>query len=84
MDNNKVDPKIKLRSTSNLGSNSYFPLIKKLKKKAQNLILEIHNSNKDTFYRKTANDIVYNEKSHIVAMFKDYLIFDDTSEFLKR
>ena len=30
------------------------------------------------------NDIIYNEKSHIVAKFKDYLIIDDISEFLKR
>ena len=30
------------------------------------------------------NNIIYNEKSHIVALFKDYLILDDTSEFLKR
>ena len=30
------------------------------------------------------NDIIYNEKSHIVAKFKDYLIIDDVSEFLKR
>ena len=30
------------------------------------------------------NNIIYNEKSHVVALFKDYLILDDTSEFLKR
>ena len=30
------------------------------------------------------NNIIYNEKSHIVALFKDFLILDDTSEFLKR
>lgn len=30
------------------------------------------------------NDIVYNEKANIVANFKDFLIFDDCSEFLKR
>ena len=30
------------------------------------------------------NNIIYNEKSHIVAVFKDYLIADDYSEFLKR
>lgn len=30
------------------------------------------------------NDIIYNEKSHIVALFKNYLILDDDSEFLKR
>ena len=30
------------------------------------------------------NNIIYNEKSHIVATFKDYLISDDISEFSKR
>ena len=30
------------------------------------------------------NDIIYNEKTHIVAIFKDYLIYDDNSEFFKR
>lgn len=37
------------------------------------------------YYRSTLiNYIIYNEKSHIVALFKDYLIIDDSSEFLKR
>ena len=30
------------------------------------------------------DNIIYNEKSHIVATFKDRLIVDDTGEFLKR
>ena len=30
------------------------------------------------------NDVIYNESTHIVSIFKDYLIFDDISEFLKR
>ena len=30
------------------------------------------------------DNIIYNEKSHIVARFKDRLIIDDTGEFLKR
>ena len=33
---------------------------------------------------KVVNDIIYNETTHIVSVFKDYLIFDDVSEFLKR
>lgn len=33
---------------------------------------------------KIINDIIYNECTHIVSVFKDYLIFDDISEFLKR
>ena len=33
---------------------------------------------------KIINDIIYNENAHVVSVFKDYLIFDDVSEFLKR
>ncbi len=37
-----------------------------------------------TYEINIINNIIYNEKSHIVAKFKDYLILDDSSEFLKR
>ncbi len=33
---------------------------------------------------KTINDLIYNEQTRIVAIFKDYLIADDINEFLKR
>ena len=33
---------------------------------------------------KVVNDIMYNEKMRLVAVFKDYLIYDDLTEFLKR
>ena len=39
------------------------------------------------FKRYNANiidNIIYNEKAHIVALFKDRLIFDDNGDFLKR
>lgn len=84
MDNKTGDLENKKKSKSLKKTESNFQIIKKLKKLANKLIIEYHNSDKDTVYRKTANDIVYNEKSHIVAVFKDYLIYDDTSEFLKR
>lgn len=80
MDNNKVDPSSKLKQRTPKKTN----IIKAFKKIAHNLIKKLHNSNQHTIYRKIANDIVYNEKSHIVAVFKDYLIYDDSSEFLKR
>ena len=37
-----------------------------------------------TYEINIINNIIYNEKSRIVAKFKDYLILDDSSEFLKR
>jgi hypothetical protein len=36
-----------------------------------------------TYEINIINNIIYNEKNHIVAKFKDYLILDDNSEFLK-
>ena len=33
---------------------------------------------------KIVNDIIYNEPTKVVAMFKDFLIMDDSSEFFKR
>lgn len=33
---------------------------------------------------KIVNDLIYNENTHVVSIFKDYLILDDINEFLKR
>ena len=41
-------------------------------------------TSKDFYNVKIVNDIIYNEQTNIVAVFKDYLIFDDLSDFLKR
>ena len=41
-------------------------------------------TSKDFYNVKIINDIIYNEPTNIVAVFKDYLIYDDASEFLKR
>ena len=33
---------------------------------------------------KMINDIIYNEKTHYVELFKENLIYEDINEFLKR
>ncbi len=38
----------------------------------------------ESYNNKVINDIIYNENTNIVSVFKDYLIYDDISEFLKR
>lgn len=38
----------------------------------------------DYYHSKCAADIMYNEPRHIVSIFKDFLIYDDFSEYLKR
>ncbi len=39
---------------------------------------------REAYYIKIMNDIIFNETSHLVAMFKDYLIYDDTSDFMRK
>ena len=41
-------------------------------------------TSKEYYNTKIINDIIYNETTNIVSVFKDYLIYDDVSEFLKR
>ena len=41
-------------------------------------------TSRDYYNVKIINDVIYNENTHIVSVFKDYLIYDDVSEFLKR
>ncbi len=84
MDNKIVDSGVKAKTNNLKRTEMDLSIITKIRKIAKKLISENHNSDKDTFHRKTANDIVYNEKSHVVSVFKDFLIYDDTSEFLKR
>jgi hypothetical protein len=38
----------------------------------------------DYYNIKVINDVIYNDETHLVSVFKDYLIYDDISEFLKR
>lgn len=40
--------------------------------------------NKEFYNLQISNQIISNETAHIVALFKDYLILDDISEFLQR
>jgi len=41
-------------------------------------------TSRDSYNTKVISDIIYNENTHIVSLFKDFLIYDDISEFLKR
>lgn len=41
-------------------------------------------TSRDYYNSKVITDIIYNENTNLVSIFKDYLIFDDVSEFLKR
>ena len=43
-----------------------------------------YRTSRNSYNVKVINDIIYNENTHIVSIFKDYLIFDDVSEFMRR
>jgi hypothetical protein len=53
-------------------------------KQNSNQIIVKNEANKEIINVKQINDIVFNEKVHLVAQFKDFLILDDSTEFLKR
>ena len=59
------------------GQDQLLPIIQK------NLI-DKYASTKDFCSLKIVNDLIYNENTHVVSIFKDYLILDDINEFLKR
>ena len=61
-------------------SNSQNKLIKKIFK----LFNKKYSKMPSHYNHNIIDNIIYNEKSHIVAKFKDRLIIDDTGEFLKR
>ena len=60
-------------------------LLKKLEKKAYKLL---HTNYKKLFYKKyeiqIIENVMCNDACHFVAVFKDYLIADDNSEYLRR
>jgi hypothetical protein len=41
-------------------------------------------TSQEYYNSKVSADIMYNEQRHIVSIFKEYLIYDDFSEYLKR
>ena len=46
--------------------------------------LKKYNVNEDMYNKKIINDIIYDENKHIVSEFKNYLLWDENSDFLKR
>ena len=57
---------------------------KALQKKIHELFLKKYSKMPLSYNKNIIENIIYNEKSHIVAIFKDHLIIDDVGEFLKR
>lgn len=58
------------------------------KKSYKTVIVENLNSKylttRESYNTRVVSDIIYNENTHITSIFKDYLVYDDANEFLKR
>ena len=52
--------------------------------KARSLIIKKYDNPPSFHDIKIINDIIFNEETHTVAMFKEYLIYEEMNEFLKR
>lgn len=65
-------------------SSSYLNLLCSFEKSVHRSLISKYNSTPTSYNKNIINNIIYNEKTRIVAFFKDYLITDDSSEFLKR
>lgn len=46
--------------------------------------LRKYNCDTRMYNTKIINDIIYDEKKHIVSLFRNFLLWDETSDFLKR
>ena len=59
-------------------------IITNIKKKIHQALLKKYESMPLKYNSNIIDNIIYNERAHIVATFKDRLIIDDNGEFLKR
>jgi hypothetical protein len=69
MDNQRFSNKLNLRS---------------LTKKIISDNLTLYNWSTEEYQTKIINDMVFDEKKRIVSIFKDFLLLDETSDFLRR
>ena len=49
-----------------------------------NTVLHSYNMTKESINIKITNDIIFDERKRIVSVFKDYLLWNETSDFLKQ
>ena len=78
--NNKIS---KENPNKFLNKNNYL-YFERLEKRARNKLIKRYDKPISFHDVKIINDILYNEKTHYVEMFKEYLIYEDYNEFLKQ
>ena len=64
--------------------NTKILLLEKLEERARNKIIKRYDNPNWFYNEKVINDILYNERTHYVEMFKEYLLYEDYNEFLKQ
>ena len=64
--------------------NTKILLLEKLEERARNKIIKRYDNPNWFYNEKVINDILYNERTHYVEMFKEYLLYEDCNEFLKQ
>ena len=64
--------------------NVKYKFIKLLEKRAKYKLIKRYDKPLSFHDIKKINDILYNQKNHYVEMFKEYLLYEDYNEFLKK
>jgi len=75
--------KFKIKKNDNKQKVNLEIVKKNISQKLKNNLKKYDSSMRKVFI-KTINDIIYDERKHIVSVFKDYLFWDENSDFLKR
>lgn len=70
--------------TNAIKTNNIHIYLEKLENRARNKLIKRYEKPISYYDIKMINDILYNEKTHYVEMFKEYLIYEDYNEFLKQ
>ena len=64
--------------------NNNLTFIEKIEKRARKKLIKRYDKPSWFYNAKMINDILYNEKTHYVEMFKEYLLYEDYNEFLRQ
>jgi len=62
----------------------HFPLNDLRKVIHEGVYAKYESATQRTYNTNIINDIIFNANTHVVSIFKDYLIYDDLTEFMKR
>ena len=68
-------------SNSQSSNKAFFRVVRQI---SYSKLFKKYTSGNFSYFKILANNLVFNDTCRIVARFKDYLIFDDNTEFLKR